>query len=754
VIGATVGQYTVLDKIGRGAMGEVYLAIDKSLNRKIALKILTSSESTASTRFLSEARMAASIEHPFVCKIYEAGEYEGNSYISMEFIEGRTLSDELKKNGALAFRDCLRLTNEICEALIAAHARGVIHRDLKPANIMVAVSGHIKVLDFGLAKRILATPDDDTVSAQTLTAPGTVVGITAYMSPEQLLGRPLDARSDIFALGIIFYQMATGRHPFRKAAAIETSFAIVNEAAVPVRQVDPLIPEAFERVIARMLSKDPKDRYASVEAVRTDLEWSQSVSVAPPRAEFSGLPIVAVRPFDNLSADPEQEYFSEGITEDIVSKLCKLTVIQVIGPRSVRRFKDRDRAAAQIGMELHATHVLEGSVRSAGARVRISVSLIEVKSSRQVWGDSYDGNLDDVFAIQNEVAERCDGALQETFSSRAVRRSKEALPNDSANVAAYQMYLKGRYFLNRISPANLIKAIHYFEQAIDAAPGYARAYAGLSTCYETQAHYGFISSAEGFPKARRNALLAIELDDQIAEPHASLGGVKFYYEWDWVGAEACFQRALEADQNCVDAHMRYSSWLLGVRQDFASAIVHAKLALELDPLSPFANTNAGFVLSMAGHANEGIEYFDRALEIDPAFPLAGPARAMAYSAMGRHDDAIEQLKTWSWSKALLGHAYGMAGRIEEALEIARELSQPDSQVPARPSEIALIWLFAGEREKAREWLERAFVARDYMLAILVCPIWFPLRDDALIQEALGRMGLTRGSTGRADAAES
>jgi Tfp pilus assembly protein PilF len=368
------------------------------------------------------------------------------------------------------------------------------------------------------------------------------------------------------------------------------------------------------------------------------------------------------------------------------------------------------------------------------------VALIEVQSSRQVWGDTYNGNLDDVFAIQNEVAEQAASALQETFSGPAVRRSKTVLPNDGTNVAAYQMYLKGRFFLHRLSPDNLTKAIRYFEQAIDAAPGYARAYAGLSTCYANAAHFGFLPSAEGFSKARRNALLAIELDDQFAESHTSLALVKFLYEWDWAGAEVSFKRALEADPNCIDAHIYYT-WLLCVKRSFESAVTHAMRAVEMDPLSPQVNTNAGYVLSMAGQPNEGIEYFDRALEIDPGFPMAGPCRSMAYSAMGRHAESIEQIKTWSWSRAFLGIVYGMAGRIEEAVEIARELSRPDSQILARPSEIATIWLFAGEREKAREWLERTFVERDFMLSMLTCPAWFPLRGDPLIQGALSRMGL-------------
>jgi serine/threonine protein kinase len=752
VIGSSIAQYTVIEKIGRGGMGEVYLALDKSLNRKVALKVLSSdSHELSGVHLFSEARSAASIDHPFVCKIYEAIEHQGNRYICMEFVEGRTLADELKTNGALRFRDCLRLTIEICEALIAAHAQGVIHRDLKPGNIMLASNGHIKVLDFGLAKRTRPLKDETlTLSASAL------AGTPAYMAPEQLLGHPADIRSDIFALGVVFYEMASGRHPFRKMTPDGTAW-VVNQLALPLEAVDPEIPEAFARVVARMLSRDPNDRYASVQAAWTDLQGLQSAPtepVAPAQTSSSALPVIAVLPFSNLSADPEQEYFSEGIAEDIVSKLCKLTVIRVIGRTSARRYKDKERAYAQIGAELKASHVLEGSVRTIGTRVRINVSLIEVQSSRQGWGDTYDGTLDDVFAIQNEVAERAASALRETFSGLAERRPSVVLQNDRAGVLAYQMYLKGRFFLNRLSPDNLTKAIHYFEQAIDAAPGYARAYAGLSACYANAAHFGFSSSAEGFPKARRNALLAIELDDRFAESHTSLALVKFLYEWDWAGAAASFERALQADDNCIDAHIYYS-WLLCVKQNFDSAIFHAQRAVELDPVSPNANTNMGYVLTMAGQPKEGIECFNRVLEIDPAFPMAGPCRAMAYSAMGRHAEAIEQLKTWSWSRAFLGHACGMAGRIEEALEIARELSRPESQVLARPSEIAIIWLFAGERERATEWLERVFAERDFMLSMLSCPVWFPLRSDPLVQDVLGRMGLNPAthSTGIASGAK-
>jgi serine/threonine protein kinase/tetratricopeptide (TPR) repeat protein len=740
MIGQTLGHYAITHRIGQGGMGEVYLAIDQSLNRKVALKIIrpAKQDEISKRRFVSEARLAAAVQHPFVCKIHEVGEQEGTNYICMEFIEGRTLSSELKTKGAFAFPDAVRLGLEICEALAAAHERGVIHRDLKPANIMLATDGHVRVLDFGLARRAISI-GDETLTTEALTEPGTVAGTVRYMSPEQLLNRPLDARSDIFALGIVLYEMASGSHPFRKSTSMETALAIVNEAPLPVSRLQPGIPEWFERMLGRMLAKNVKDRYESVQSVWSDLRSAQAEPGVPISSGSQDIPFIAVLPFSNLSKDPEQEYFSEGITDDIVSKLCNLTVIRVIGRTSGHRYSVREHGAARIGAELKVTHILEGSVRRSRDLVRVNVGLIEVQSVRQIWGEVYDGSIEDVFAIQSEVAGKVVSALQQTFSAPSPDSAQTAPLNEPIDIGTYELYLKGRFFLNRPMPDNIGKAIRLFELVVEARPRYARAWAGLAACHATAAHFGYTLPAEAYPKARQAALRAIELDSRLAEALTWLAFVKGYYDWDWRGAEACFARAFQTDNNSVEALLHYSRFLCVLRET-DQAVRYIMRAVELDPLAPLVNTYAGWVLAMASRFDQAMPYFERALEIEPSFGLARTCRAMALAGMGKYEEAIEETKKWSWSPAFLGIACGFAGRTEEVRAIAEDLSRPDSK-PAHPSDVALIWLFAGDREHAREWLDRAVAERDYTLALLACPAWFPLRADPLIEDTLRRMGL-------------
>jgi len=744
MIGQTLGHYTITHRIGQGGMGEVYLAIDQSLNRKVALKIIRSAklDEILKRRFVSEARLAAAVQHPFVCKIHEVGEHEGTNYICMEFIEGRTLSDELKTKGALAFPDAVRLGLEICEALAAAHERRVIHRDLKPANIMLATDGHVRVLDFGLATRAISIGDeigDETLTLEAFTEPGAVPGTVGYMSPEQLLNRPLDGRSDIFALGIVLYEMASGRHPFRKSTSMRTAFAIVNEAPLPVRRLQPGIPEWFERTLGRMLAKNVKDRYESVQSIWSDLRSAQTEPGVSTSSASQDIPFIAVLPFSNLSKDPEQEYFSEGITDDIVSKLCNLTVIRVIGRTSGHRYSVREHGAARIGAELKVTHILEGSVRRSRDLVRVNVGLIEVQSLRQIWGEVYDGNIEDVFAIQSEVAGKIASALQHTFSGPAPDSAQNASLNEPIDIGTYELYLKGRFFLNRPMPDNIGKAIRLFELVLVARPRYARAWAGLAACHATAGHFGYTRPAETYPKARQAALRAIELDSRLAEALTWLAFVKGYYDWDWRGAEACFARAFQADNNSIEALLHYSRFQCVLREA-DRAVPYIMRALELDPLAPLVNTYAGWVLAMASRFDQAMPYFERALEIEPGFGLAHACRSMALAGMGKYQEAIDEIKKWSWSPAFLGIAYGFAGRTEEVRSIAEDLSRPDSK-PAHPSDVALIWLFAGDRERAREWLDRAVAERDYTLALLACPAWLPLRADPLIEDTLRRMGL-------------
>ena len=782
MIGQTISHYRVIEKLGSGGMGVVYKAEDVRLQRFVALKFLASEiarDPQALRRFQREARAASALNHPNICTIYEVEDHNGLPVIVMELLEGESLKHKIRE-APVPTDELVDLGIQTCDALETAHAKGIIHRDIKSANIFITTRGNAKILDFGLAKFSPLPGNRDSgeltlTLEDSLTQTGSALGTVPYMSPEQVRAKELDARTDLFSLGVVLYEMATSKLPFRGESAGIVLDSILNRAPVPPVRLNPDLPAELERIIDKCLEKDRNLRYQYALEIRTDLQRlkrgtessraaaSSEVSAkpAPGISQASALgerPFIAVLPFSNLSKDPEQEYFSEGVTEDIVSKLCNLTVIRVIGRTSGHRYSVQEHGAARIGAELEGVaHPFEGSVRRARDLVRINVGLIEVQSLRQIWGEVYDGSIEDVFAIQSQVAEKVASALHETFAGSAEDReqllsAKEQIDEkqvgakqlyDTIAISTYELYLKGRFFLNRPLPDNIGQAIRLFELVIEARPRYARAWAGLSACYANAAHFGYMPPAEAYPKARQAALRAIELNGRLAEALTWLAFVKGCYDWDWSDAEACFERAIQADRNSVETLIHYSRFLC-IRRETDRAVTHIKRAVELDPLSPIVNTQAGWVMAMASRFDEALPYFDRALEIDPGFWFALVCRSMAWSGMGKYAESIDEIKKWSWSPAFLGIACGMAGRLEEARAIAEQVSRPDAP-PAHPAEIAVVWLFTGERNKAKEWLDRAIAERDYTLAMLVCPAWFPMRADPLIEEALGRMGLNFGA---------
>jgi non-specific serine/threonine protein kinase len=786
MIGRTISHYRVVERLGGGGMGVVYKAEDVRLQRFVALKFLASEiaqDPQALRRFQREARAASALNHPNICTIYEVEEHNGLPVIVMELLEGESLKHRIRE-APLPTDELVDLGIQTCDALETAHGKGIIHRDIKSANIFITARGNAKILDFGLAK-FSPLPGNRDSSDLTLTLEdpltrmGSALGTVPYMSPEQVRAKELDVRTDLFSFGVVLYEMATSKLPFRGESAGIVLDSILNRAPVPPVRLNPDLPAELERIIDKCLEKDRNLRYQYALEIRTDLQRLKR-GTEPGRAAVSGgvsanpaagisaspepgeRPFIAVLPFINLSKDPEQEYFSEGVTEDIVSKLCNLTVIRVIGRTSGYRYSVREHGAARIGAALKVTHILEGSVRRARDLVRINVGLIEVQSLRQIWGEVYDGSIEDVFAIQSQVAGKVASALHETFAGSAEDREQALSPDkqignkqignkqidnkpiaELIDISTYELYLKGRFFLNRPLPANISQAIRLFELVIEARPRYARAWAGLSACYANAAHFGYMRPADAYPKARQAALRAIELNGRLAEALTWLAFVKGCYDWDWADAEACFERAMQADRNSVETLIHYSRFLC-IRREADRAVIHILRAVELDPLSPIVNTQAGWVMSMAGRFDEALPYFDRAIEIDPSFGFAIVCRAITWSGMGKHAESIDEIKKWSWSPAFPGIACGMAGRLQEARTIAEEVSGKDAP-PAHPSEIAVIWLFTGEREKAKEWLDRAIAERDYTLAMLAGPAWFPLRADPLIEEALGRMGLDFGA---------
>lgn len=714
-------------------MGAVYLAVDTVLGRKVALKFLSAPEGdpTVRDRFLLEARAAASIDHPYICKVYEAGELDGEVFIAMEFVEGQTLSHRLT-SGALHWPEATGIAIEVCEGLMKAHDRGIVHRDLKPSNIMLVADGHVKVLDFGLAKRIHL--EDQTMTD--LTGAGVVVGTPGYMSPEQLSGRTLDHRSDIFSLGIILFEMVTAVHPFRRPSSIETMGAILHETPPSLSRYKPEVPVFLDAAVHRMLAKDAHARHASMRDVWKELRQSHS-SAAVPVAEAPAIPAkraIAVLPFVNMSPDPEQEYFSDGITEDIINHLSRIPAFKVVARTSVRRYKNSDKSVAEIGRELGVQHILEGSVRRAGNRIRITTGLVEVASEAQSWGKIYDRDLMDIFAIQSDVSRNIAEALQTSLSVFG----KHPVSERPRNIEAYNLYLRGRFFSQKLTPDDVVKGIRLFEQAIAIDPLDARSHAGLAEAYVNQGHFSYAPPNEAFPRGKAAALRAVELDATLAEPHTSIGMVKLFHEWDWEGALTSIQRAIELGPNNVDAAV-YHSWALCVLGRQQESLSEARRALELDPLSSMVSCNLAWALGNSGYFDEALEQLRLTLEFEPN---SMPALAiMFYPYVGKkmYEEAIECLEKWKWRKTQLSAVLALAGRREQALALLDEVFA--DAAPPCWSEVASTYLFLGDRERLAESLDKAFEAREYMIALMAD--WSPEIRDPLVLRHLRRMGLER-----------
>lgn len=727
------GRYQLLSKLGKGGMGEVFLAYDASLDRKIALKFLaeTSQDDPAARgRFVREARAAASIDHPYICKIYEAGECDGRAFIAMELIEGCTLSERLR-SGPLSWEQARVIALEIAEALMKAHEKNIVHRDLKPSNIMLLKDGHLKVLDFGLALRII-TGDDETLSQ--MTRPGTTVGTPAYMSPEQLRGVRVDARSDVFSFGVVCYQMLSGVNPFLRPSLAETMSAILYTTPHPVDRYAKDCPPEFSRALARALERELPNRCPSMRElweVLRNAGTSPASAYVPPHP---GGRSIAVLPFVNMSGDPEQEYFSDGVTEDIIGQLSRLPGLRVIARTSMMRYKGTQKEIPVIGRELSVRNVLEGSIRIFKNRVRISAALVDAETCLQVWADVFDREMADIFAIQTEVAQRICLSLSTTLSVPLV--SPAAAP---VNTEVYQLYLKGRFFANKVTPDGLSKAIHFFQEALRLDPSNALSHAGLARCYVIGGHYDYMPPAEAFAKAKAAATAALEINDRLAEPHLALA-LALFNEWDWQASDREFRRAIELDTNFVDARMYYT-WLLCLLGRHEEALAEARRALDLDPLSTFVGMVLGWTLSLMGRFDEAIHHLNHILEIDPDYGPAQSQLGHAYVGKGEYDEAISHLEKFTWRKTLLGIGYACAGRYREARALLDGLQQSGNVQFERPSEIAYIYLMVGERQIAAEWLAKAFAARDYMLALHMSAVWAPCRTDPIVRDYLRRMGV-------------
>jgi serine/threonine protein kinase/tetratricopeptide (TPR) repeat protein len=723
--GSRLGPYEITAALGAGGMGEVYKARDTRLDRTVAIKVLTpevSADPDRRARFEREAKTIAGLNHPHICTLHDIGEHDGLLFLVMELLEGAPLRVQLSQ-GRLAVTAIVEMAIQLADALEAAHDKGIVHRDVKPENVFVTTRGAAKLLDFGIAK--LAAERTAITSAVTATRVGTgpvVLGTVEYMSPEQARGEPLDARSDLFSLGAVLYEMATGMQPFRGATSGAVLGEILTKAPTAPVRLNPDVPADLERIVNKLLEKDRELRYQSARDVRVDLKRlrrtltepalaSRAPAVAPhgPTAVSAEiLPSIAVLPFVNMSGDKEQEYFSDGVAEEVINVLSRIAGLKVIARTSAFAFKNKPEDVRAIAGTLGVANILEGSVRKSGNRVRVTAQLVTATDGSHLWSDRYDRDLTDIFVIQDEIAAAIAGALQVRLSVHAPSPGRRM-----ANPEAYESYLKAVYLNWKLSPDAVARARDYLEQAVAIDPEFALAHFGLSHHYWMAASLGYLPAEEGMPRAREEARRALEIDPDLPEAHAMVGGVAGSYDFDWKEAGRRFALATAGDAVPSNVRQWHAYYYLVPMGRTEEAVAQARVGLLSDPLNLGARVILGDSLVNARRLDEAQAEAHRALEIDDCYPFACTILAFSHALQQEWAEAlgyIERASTRFW--LVDGIHAGILLRLGE-LDHAGELIRKLTSGGAAASSLGLAWCYtvAGDFDRSADFVEKAAARR-------------------------------------------
>ncbi len=758
-VGTRLGRYEIRSQLGEGGMGEVYLVWDTQLDRKVALKVLPVdvASNQRMRRFVQEAKAASVLSHPNIAHVYEIGEANGISFIAIEYLEGQALSARITGR-PLDPAEIVNIGIQVADALEEAHTKGITHRDIKPSNIIISTRNQVKVLDFGLAK--VARPKEQVlaseIATQVKTSPGMVMGTVHYMSPEQALGREVDHRTDIFSLGVVLYEMATGRLPFSGATATEILDQIMHAQPEAIGRFSYNAPAELERIIRKCLEKERERRYQAAGELLVDLSNLQRDSRASAGTMLARkreqrvtkvINSLTVLPFVNTSADPDAEYLSDGITQTLINTLSQLPRLRVMARSTVFHYKGQGVDPTSVGRELNVRAVLAGRVAQVKDRLVVGVELVDVTDGSQIWGKQYNRKLSDIFIVQDEIAR---GIAEQLRPRLSQEKQTKLTKHNTENVEAYRHYLMGRSYWGNWTQEGFAKSIRHYNQAITIDPGYALAYSGLADTYTLLGIRSIPCPKEAFAVARVAATKAVGLDDALAEAHTSLGAVNLY-EWKWTEAEKEAARSIELNPNSVGAQL-LDSLYLGVMGRHADAVARSKAAQALDPLSPVVNANVGWALYFARQYELAIKEFRTVLGLrDPAFGLAHLNISAGFRQMGMLEEAITQAErareivgNSQWVMAFLGHLYGLQGRREEARRIVDTLLQrstPDGS-SLDPYLIALIYSGMGETDDVFEWLRRACeYGSSELIWLKVEPGWDSLRSDVRFTDLLRRMGL-------------